>query len=463
VADVPVPRPQLTTDAGALIRSAAPEPVLDLMATLWANGQSAYVVGGSLRDVLLGREPRDWDLGTDALPARTQELFSGAVYENRFGTVGVLRDGRDYEITTLRSDHEYADHRRPHHVEFTDSIAADLARRDFTVNAMAWGAVGPDPTAELIDPYGGIADVRAGVLRAVGDPATRFEEDALRMIRAVRLAASLEFTIESATLDGIRARAGLAKHLSGERIATELERLLGADRPSIGLRLTQQTGLLGVVLPEFSPQIGMAQNKIPGEDLWDHTLRAVDFPGSARPIVRLAALLHDVGKPATESPDGYPDHEKVGAELAGAILTRLHFPRSTVLRVEHLVRNHMFSYEAAWSDAAVRRFITRIGPGALDELFALREADNVGSGVPPATGLAELRRRVNDQLEAHVALTLRDLAINGDDLQRELGLPPGPMMGRVLESLLDQVLADSALNDRPTLLLLAQSMVEDEG
>jgi putative nucleotidyltransferase with HDIG domain len=420
-------------------------------------------VGGSLRDALIGREPYDWDLTTNARPERIQELFPGAVYENRFGTVAVRRNGADYEITTFRSDHEYADHRRPHRVEFSESIEEDLARRDFTVNAMAWGAE-PDNAASpaLVDPYEGAADVARGLIRAVGDPDTRFQEDALRMLRGVRLAAALEFTVEPATLASIQRNAALAKHLSGERVAAELERLLQADRPSDGLRLMLETGLLAVVAPELARQRGLLQNKIPDEDLWDHTLRAVDAPSPDRPIVRLAALLHDIGKPATESPEGYPDHEKVGAELAEAFLTELHFPRSTIARVADLVRNHMFSYEAAWSDAAVRRFITRIGPHALDELFELREADNVGSGLPPSTGLTELRRRVTEQLEAHVALSLRDLAVNGDDLIAELGLEPGPRLGRILESLLDQVLADSSLNDRATLLLLAQAEAEPD-
>lgn len=436
--------------------------MVELLDVLWSGGQSAWVVGGPVRDLLLGRTPQDWDLATNARPERIQELFPGALYENRFGTVAVRRDGVDYEITTLRSDHEYADHRRPHRVEFTDDLREDLARRDFTVNAMAWGAEAPGssspPAPRLEDPFDGWPDTAAGVLRAVGDPDARFHEDALRMVRAVRLAATLHFTIEPATLAAIRRQAGLAAHLSGERIAAELERLLAADRPSIGLRLMQETGLLDVIAPELTAQAGMLQNKVPGEDLWDHTLRAVDAPDPDRPVVRLAALLHDIGKPATESPEGYPDHDKVGADMAEAFLTRYHFPRATVQRVGHLVRNHMFTYEQAWSDAAVRRFITRIGQHALDELFELREADNIGSGLPRDAGLTELRRRVAQQLEAHVALSLRDLAINGDDLIAELGLAPGPELGRILESLLDQVLADSTLNDRPTLLLLAQSM-----
>jgi putative nucleotidyltransferase with HDIG domain len=462
----PAPAADSTPDPAPGRRDPIPAAVRAIAGTLRAAGHEAHVVGGCVRDLLRGVEPADWDLTTNARPEQVVALFSGARYENRFGTVEVDEGGGTYEVTTYRHDGPYTDHRRPDAVMFGERLDDDLARRDFTVNAMAWGAEAPGPPGgvlpALADPFGGAADVRARVLRAVGDPDTRFHEDALRMLRAVRLAAGLEFTIEPRTLAAIARQAGLAAHLSGERVAAELERLLAAERPSVGLRLMAETGLLDVIAPEFAAQRGMAQNKIPGEDLWDHTLRAVDAPPPARPVVRLAALLHDVGKPATETPDGYPEHDKVGAEIAERILDRFHFPRATTARVVHLVRNHMFTYEAAWSDAAVRRFINRIGQHALEELFALREADNVGSGLPPDTGLVELRRRVSDQLEAHVALSLRDLAINGDDLVAEVGLAPGPQVGRILGSLLDQVIADSALNDRPTLLLLAQSMAGED-
>ncbi|MEO6712856.1 MAG: HD domain-containing protein [Mycobacteriales bacterium] len=472
MADVPVPRPKLTPQSAreaTAVELHVPKAVLDLLDTLWAGGHAAYVVGGSLRDVLLARRPHDWDLTTDALPERIQELFPGSNYENKFGTVAVRRGGDEYEITPFRVDHDYADHRRPHRVEFGGAIEDDLARRDFTVNAMAWGAPAPDdvaagsrPIRTLVDPFGGTADVDARLLRAVGEPTRRFEEDALRMIRAVRLAATLDFTIEPATLAAIRGSASLAAHLSGERIAIELERLLTAERPSVGLRLMHETGLLAVVAPDLAEQPGVPQNKIAGEDLWDHTLRAVDAAASDRPAVRLAALLHDIGKPQALTEDGhFFDHDRVGAEMAAAFLSRLHVPRSVVDRVHDLVEQHMFSYEANWSDAAVRRFMNRVGISALDELFELREADNAGSGIPRQAGLTELRRRVAEQLEAGVALSLRQLAVNGDDLIRELRLTPGPHVGRILDDLLDAVIADSALNDRPTLLLMAQSMLED--
>lgn len=452
-----------------------PPSVTRLLGELWDAGHAAYVVGGSLRDAILGRPAHDWDLATDARPDRLQELYPDSVYENRFGTVVVRRDGTAYEITTFRTDHAYEDHRRPARVEFGDRIEDDLARRDFTVNAMAWGATpgaeagappGPGairPEPHFVDPFGGRADVADRILRAVGDPLARFEEDALRMVRAVRLAATLDFAIEPATLDAIAAHAALADHLSGERVAAELDKLLAAPRPSVGLGLMADTGLLGVVLPELAIQRGIPQDKVAGEDLLDHTLRSVDAAPRDRPVVRLAALLHDIGKPATLADGHFRGHEIVGAEMAADLLRRLRMPRTTIGRVQLLVRQHMFNYESAWSDAAVRRFIGRIGRHALEELFELRTADNIGSGQPGLSpDLVELRRRVEEQLAARVALDLGDLAVNGDDLIDELGLEPGPTIGIVLDGLLERVIADPDVNDRPTLLLLAQAMLEAE-
>jgi poly(A) polymerase/tRNA nucleotidyltransferase (CCA-adding enzyme) len=462
VEELPVPRPQLT--ATALDPDVIPADVRDLLGALWNAGWAAYVVGGSLRDVLLGRRPKDWDLATDARPEDTQALFPGSVYENAFGTVAVRRSGAEYEITTFRREHEYADFRRPHRLEFGDSIEEDLGRRDFTVNAIAWGRTTIEPEAEphLVDPYAGRADIDARRLRAVGDPLVRFEEDALRMIRAVRLAAALGFEIESGTLAAIRDRAPLAAHLSAERISAELTRLLEAPRPSIGLRLMAETGLLAVILPELDAQRGVRQNKIPGDDLWAHTLRSVDAAPADRPTVRLAALLHDIGKPSTAADGRFVGHDRVGARMARAVLARLRYGKSEQDRVAFLVDQHMFTYEQAWTDAAVRRFIAKVGVRALEDLFELREADNVGSGAPRDAGwLPELRRRVTEQLEADVALTLSDLAVNGDDLKAELGIAPGPELGRMLDDLLDRVLVDSELNDRPTLLMLARGMLAE--
>jgi tRNA nucleotidyltransferase (CCA-adding enzyme) len=450
--------------AEAAIRAALPNDVQGLIEALRDGGHAAYVVGGSLRDVLLGRTPADWDLTTDARPERILELVPDAAYENRFGTVAVRRGPEAHdvlEITTFRSDHEYADFRRPHRVEFGDAIEVDLVRRDFTVNAIAWGGRPGEPLA-LVDPHAGRQDVARRILRAVGDPATRFNEDALRMVRAVRLAATLEFAIEATTLAAIRDGAGLVRHLSGERIAAELEKLLAASRPSVGLRLLESTGLLRGISPDLADQRGIAQAKIPGDDLWDHTCRTVDAAPADRPVIRLAALLHDIGKPGTAADGHFHGHEAVGARLAEELLRRLRVPRATTERVAHLIRNHMFTYESTWGDAAIRRFIAKVLPPAIDELFALREADNLGSGVTvDANELSELRRRVAGQLRAKVALDRSGLAVEGRDLIDELGLEPGPALGAILDRLTEEVIADPVLNDRPTLLLLAQATLTE--
>ena len=476
------PGPDRPSTAWAAISPSAtraiPAQVEELLRTLWAAGHAAYVVGGSLRDAVLGRAAADWDLATDARPERLLEIFPGAVYENRFGTVSVRHGDRMYEITTFRVDHDYADFRRPERVEFGDRIEADLARRDFTVNAMAWGAAAPAPgpaaagalgesaaipAPALVDPFGGRADVERRLLRAVGEPGARFEEDALRMVRAVRLAATLEFAVEPATLAAIEGRADLAKHLSGERLGAELDKLLAAARPSIGLRLLADSGLLEHVSPELAAQRGVTQNKVEGEDLWDHTLRTVDAAPAERPIVRLAALVHDIGKPETAADGHFYGHAKVGAERARALLERLHYPRAVADRVVALVGLHMIGYQPSWSDTAVRRFIAKVGREALDELFDLAAADNVGSGRDPdGGGLGELRLRVNEQLAADVALDRGDLAVHGDDLIAELALTPGPAIGRILDALLERVMNDPALNDRPTLLIIARTLAGEE-
>ena len=463
MAGLPVSGPQLTADAAdGPIAARVPRPVQAILETLRADGRAAYVVGGSLRDILLGRAPADWDLATDARPEQIQALFPGALYQNSFGTVAVQRDGVFYEITTFRRDHDYADFRRPQRVEFGTTIEEDLARRDFTVNALAWGGL-PGASDSLLDPFGGQSDLERRRLQTVGRADDRFGEDALRMIRAVRLAAQLEFTVGAPTLAAISRHAELVGHLSGERIAAELQKLLRADAPSIGLRLMEATGLLRQVSAELADQRGLAQAKVAGEDLWDHTVRTVDAAPRTEPIVRLAALVHDIGKPATAADGHFIGHDSVGGDLASAFLERLHFPRQVVERIDVLVRNHMFSYESNWTDTAVRRLIGRIGEPALAELLALRAADNVGSGLPAdAGGLDELRARIDEQVRAKAVLDRSGLLIDGDDLINELGAVPGPILGSILDRLVEVVLEDPARNDRPSLLLLAQAMLTED-
>ena len=448
--------------AGARLAEAIPESVLELLRTLWRHGHAAYVVGGALRDVLADRPADDWDLATSALPEETAALFDRAVYENRFGTVAVRSGDGDYQVTTFRSDHDYADFRRPHRVEFGTSLEEDLARRDFTMNALAWGREGDGAAAPadpaLVDRYDGVSDINARQIRAVGDAVTRFREDALRIVRAIRFAATLGWEIEAETRRALDETAELVGHLSGERIAMELDRLLAVERPSVGLRLLEASGVLGAISADLAAQRGIAQNKLPGEDLWDHTVRTVDATAN-RPVPRLAALLHDIGKPSTAADGHFLGHDTVGADLAGQLLDRLHAPTNVRSRVVHLVRQHMFRYEPAWGDAAVRRFIAKIGPGAIDDLLALREADNEGSGVPRnADDLDELRARIAAELASGPLLDRSALAVDGADLMAELGLPAGPELGRLLAALFEQVVENPTLNERGTLLRMAREL-----
>jgi tRNA nucleotidyltransferase/poly(A) polymerase len=459
-----------------------PAAVRAIAGTLRDAGHEAFLVGGCVRDLLRGVEPADWDLTTDARPERIVDLFPGARYENRFGTVAIDEASETYEVTTFRHDGPYTDHRRPDAVVFGERLDDDLARRDFTVNAMALAvgaAAGAEAGAEtgaeadrnagaepgaIRDPFGGRADLAAGILRAVGDPASRFREDALRMLRAVRFAATLGFAVEEQTLAAIGENAWLAGSLSGERVLAELLTLLAAPVPSVGLRLAQETGLLAAIAPELARQRGIPQGKLPGEDLWDHTCRTVDAAPRPSPdeppLLRLAALLHDIGKPATFADGHFVGHDTVGAALAEAWLNELHAPRFLTGDTVNLVRHHMFVYEPGWSDAAVRRFIRRCGASAVDDLLDLRAADNVGSGLArDIDGLESLRARCHEQLEARVALDLSGLAISGDDLMTSLDVPPGPSIGALLDRLLEIVVADPMLNDRSRLLTLARELV----
>jgi len=451
--------------------ASAPAAVIAVLNSLWQSGHAAYLVGGGVRDELLGRPVTDWDVATDARPERLLELFPSGHYENRFGTVTVPADDIDIEVTTFRRDHRYADHRRPDEVTFSDSLEEDLARRDFTVNAIAWGsspagATGTDHP-HWADPTGGLADLDDRLLRAVGDPATRFDEDALRLLRGARLAAQLAFQIEPSTLAAMAATAQTVRYVSSERIGAELNKMLAASPPSRALAILADTGVLEHSLPELAAQRGVAQDKAPGMDLWAHCLATLDAaarinPGNPR--LRLAALVHDIGKPGTLADGHFIGHDTEGARLAELMLTRLAFPRRDVETVADLVRYHMFSYEPRWSGAAVRRFIRRVGRDLVGDLLNLRAADNLGSGLAANAGhLDELRQRVAAELAAGAPLSLRELAIHGDDLTSAFDLAPGPVVGELLDHLLGWVLDDPARNERPALLDEARARLARRG
>jgi tRNA nucleotidyltransferase (CCA-adding enzyme) len=441
-----------------------PAEVLGIAGRLQAAGQRAWIVGGCVRDVLLGRAATDWDLATDARPEALLRLFPNAVPTGlQHGTVTVVVDGEHYEVTTLRGETTYSDGRRPDAVHFVDDIVADLARRDFTVNAIA-----VDPgSAALIDPFGGRADLRAKRLRAVGAAHERFAEDGLRVLRAARFCATLEFELDEATRAAIAPTLDTFRKVSPERVRDEWLKTMRGRRPSRAFELMRDTGMLAITCPELLEGVGMAQNKWHAFDVWRHGMACMDAC-VGDPVLRIAALLHDVGKPRTRAFSDktqdwtFYEHDRIGAEIADPICQRLKFSTDERQRIVALVRHHLFHYDQ-WTDAAVRRWIKRVGRDRVEDLFALNEADLRGKAdqvEPEAMApLLQMREHVARVLAAGAALSVRDLAVDGRDLMRELGLPPGPRLGRLLDQLLDRVLSEPGLNARGALLEAARALV----
>jgi tRNA nucleotidyltransferase (CCA-adding enzyme) len=446
---------------GDPFRIRLPDPVQMVLAGLIEGGEEAALVGGCVRDLLHGDQPADWDVATSAPPEKVAELFPGSTWQNPFGTVTV-RDpagGVGVEVTTYRVEAGYRDRRRPDSVQWGRSLTDDLARRDFTINAVGW--LPDDLTAgggRLVDPFGGAKDLEMGTLRAVGDPGARLAEDALRLVRAVRFATRFDLRLDPTTEQAIREHAGSVASLSGERVRDELMRLLGPPRlPSQAFLLMERLGILAVLLPELAALRDVPQSKRLEGDALDHSLRTADAMSAEDPQLRLAGLLHDLGKATTLADGHFIGHEKAGAELADAVLKRLRSPRAEITRIVRLIRLHMFAYSANWSDAAVRRFVRRVGVDHLEDLFALRAADNAASGTrePPIGGLGELRARAAAVL-AKGPLDASQLAIDGGDLLAELGMSPGPEIGRLLTSLLEAAIDNPSLNERERLLELAR-------
>jgi tRNA nucleotidyltransferase (CCA-adding enzyme) len=437
-------------------RQHIPESVVDVCARLRSAGYEAYIVGGAVRDLLLQRQCLDFDVTTSATPDQVCSVFDHTAPTGlKHGTVTVILPFGNVEVTTMRKEGIYVDGRRPSSVCFVSEIEVDLARRDFTVNAIAY-----DPIDDrLFDPYGGCEDLVNRVIRAVGNPGDRFAEDRLRMLRAVRIATALGFTIEPATLDAISRMSSLITTISAERIRDELLKLMSCDKPSKGIELMRVTGLLVGIIPELLDGYGVVQNRYHAYTVYEHNLRTADALRND-PYLRMAGLLHDTGKPAVKSGEHFYGHERESARIARRVLVRLRFPRRVADRIVHLIAQHMFWYESRWSDAAVRRFIKRVGVEHLNDLFELRRADRMGSGRDVDPSLDELIERVRSMLSNGVALTVHDLAIGGDEVRKLLS--PGmsaAIVGRVLEQLLEDVMEDPALNNREALTSRARELV----
>jgi tRNA nucleotidyltransferase (CCA-adding enzyme) len=448
-------------------------PALTVVRALAAGGGRALLVGGTVRDALLGRESGVPDVATDRTPDEMRAAFvadpalatarvipTGEIH----GTLTVLTAEGVVECTTFREEDEYSDARRPDRVRFTRDPLADLDRRDLTVNAMAF-----DPeSGELLDPHGGARDLERRRLRAVGDPLARFREDALRPLRVARLAATLGMAPEAdlhAALrfvpdpeSGVRLAA-----VAMERVRDELTRMMTAREPSVGFELMAESGLLAVWLPALDRCRGVPQNRFHAYDVFVHSLRTCDAAPVAKPRVRWAALLHDLGKPGTRvvrrGDATFYGHEDLGAILADELLERLRFPSDERHAIVHLVREHMFAYREEWSDAALRRWLARVGPESVADLFDLRLADVIGSGLgrgfPPQ--LERMRERIQDQLEGAHVFGIGDLAVDGHDVMRVLGLPPGREVGETLARLLDEVIEHPTRNTRESLLARLES------
>jgi tRNA nucleotidyltransferase (CCA-adding enzyme) len=473
------------------IKMQIPEYVQKVGRILLKEGYEAYVVGGALRDIVMDKKPHDYDLATNALPDEMLNMFPKAVSTGaKFGTVVALVQDKhgethEVEVTTFRSESEYVDGRWPESVDFVDDIDKDLGRRDFTFNAMALDlsqleldGLDEPKEGDIYDPYKGVQDIEKKVVRAVGTPIERFKEDGLRAFKACRMAAQLAFDIEKDTFEGIKESVPIASRVSMERIRDEfMKMLLNSSKPSIGIDLMRQTGLLAIFMPELLESVDVEQKLFHAHDVYWHALKTCDV---AHDSVKLAALLHDIAKPRTDMGNGhFYGHDKMGSDLAEQIMKRMKFPQSEIKRVKILIENHMFHYphvkedmtdeekenieKHEWTDAAVRRFIQRVGEENIDDLFKLRLADAQSN---PATAfkpdeITILQKRISEVRKQDMALKVTDLQVTGEDLMK-IGVKNGPKMGIILNKLLDMVIEDPLLNTKEKLLQKATELNEKE-
>ena len=441
------------------------------------NGFKAYLVGGAVRDMFMNKEASDWDVATDATPEQVISAFKKVIPTGiAHGTVTVHFMGEEIEVTTFRIEQGYSDGRHPDKVSYASDIEEDLSRRDFTMNAIAVSL----KDGSIVDPFNGKADIKNKVIRSVGNPLERFNEDGLRPIRAIRFASQLGFEIETNTLQAISNEKVLQKTstISIERFRDELVKLLKSPKPSVVLKLLESTNIMKLFLPELLEGRNCIQNDVRGYhvfDVLDHNFYSCDGAPVHKVNVRLAALLHDIGKPAskvvrvTDAGEIYNffSHEKYSETIARKLLTKLRFSNNEINNVCHLIENHMFHYEESWSDAAIRRFVVRVKPENIEDLIDLRLADMYGKYNMPiqikesnaCDLLIQLQDRIKKIQEENSAFTLKSLAVSGKDLM-EIGIPSGKLIGKILDSLLETVLDDPKQNSKDVLLNIAKNLYE---
>jgi len=449
------------------------DPILKEIASVFnSSGKEIYLVGGAVRDMLMGKKVHDWDLTTNALPGEVTDIvrrIGGKTVPTgiKHGTVTVLYKKASIEVTTFRIEEGYTDGRRPDQVSYSADINEDLSRRDFTMNAIALRL----SDAHIVDPFNGKKDITARIIRCVGNAADRFNEDGLRPLRAVRFASQLDFEIEPNTLNAIHGALKISAKVSWERVRDEIDKILASNVPSRAFLLMEKSGLLELFLPELAVCRGVEQKGYHEFDVLDHSLLACDFAAEKdfSQIVRLAALFHDIGKPSVRGIDEetgvctFYRHEEASADMCRAVMERLRYPNLLTDSVCHLIKEHMFKYQDDWSDAAVRRFIARVGETNLKDIYSLRRCDTFAfSGKESKVStLTSFANRIDELLAQGQIFSLKDLAVSGNDLMTA-GIPAGKMMGMILKELMETVLDDPAQNTRERLMEIAGKIFENK-
>lgn len=442
------------------LKLSLPEGVKYILDLFEKNGFEIYIVGGVVRDAFLGKDLYDWDFTTNAKPEEIMKLIPESFYDNSYGTVGIKTSDRPYEITTFRSERGYTDGRHPDEITWGETLAEDLSRRDFTVNAMAINS-----KLEVIDLFGGLNDIEAKVIRTVGDPNLRFGEDALRMMRAVRIATQLRFAIEEKTFLGIKTNSDNLKLIAWERIRDEFLKILASEWPADGYLLLRNTNLAKYIIPEMDNTFGVEQ-KSPGRhhiyDVGTHSVESLRNCPSYDSITRLATLIHDVGKVRTQRtyPDGkitFYNHEMESAKIAEKIADRLRLSNAQKDKLVRLVRWHQFTVDEHQTDSAVRRFIKNVGVENIPDMLALRTGDRLGGGARETSWrLEEFKSRILEVQKQPFAIP--DLKINGVDVMRVKNIPSGPKIGKYLQQLFDEVIESKLKNEREELLARLDSL-----
>lgn len=455
-----------------MTNSSLPSSAQEVIDRLQNHGYQAYAVGGSVRDLLMNKSTKGWDFTTNATPEQIIELFPDSFYDNQFGTVGIkvykhsqqqipttkqtdnIAEIEDiFEITTYRSEQGYTDNRHPDHVSWGHSLEEDLSRRDFTINAIAYNG------NTFIDPFDGKKDLEVKLIRTVGNPDERFSEDALRIMRAVRIATETGFLIEAETLASIKRHVDSLSRISAERIRDELFKILASDFPADGILLLKNTGILSSILPELDLAFTVSQKSPKRHHIYDvgtHSVMALKHCPATDPLVRLATLLHDIGKPKTFHKDStglitFYNHEVVGARIVKQIAHRLRLSKKQTDKLITLIRWHQFTVDERQTDSAIRRFIRRVTKEYLPDMLALRIGDRLGGGAQETSWRLELFKQRLDEVQRQ-PFSITDLKVNGFDVMETLQVSPGPVIGRTLETLFKEVEEGVLVNERETLL-----------